>query len=585
MALEQTDIFKFTDSKPGLLLNGKIIDQDNFEVYIYPVQGILTLDSVNRNILLNRLKYKYKFPLAPLKLNPRDPSKWYIISFTKFQPEKNFFSFRAKKMVIDSSSHNKITLSINNSEHIQALMDLITAVANIGFYETGFKLPQNVRRNNPQFAKGISVNFNRVCHSNVYKDYTYYAFEGFKAHTLYLDDYKKFVLCIDPKAHLIKCITPDNNNVEEAVLQAGKTIASSKIPKIIRNEFKRKTMPLPRERKNRTNSLFRLLDNIPFRIEDNLIRINNYEILKEPIFEFGESHRAFLNRTDNLEEFLLKNLKKSGPYECVEREIIIQPLILDILKPYLDRYSESFNILKSKFNEILRCEVIFNDPINLTANPKDIEIELKGLYNDLVKNVDVCIGLSKGLEKTTIFWNPMKNGLQNIPSQIIRNSTFNSSKIFGDVYSLSIISQIYYKATGCQLWRIPQLDQSIFDARIGYDVGIHKIDNQKRAYIIGAAYLINKDGIIKFAPPPEIRVNKPTYYEDIPKDFVRELIEGPIKSWINKHGGTINRGILIQRDGLSKQNEWEGCLKWFLFNLIFSTCFEFLQVAFLNLCR
>lgn len=40
-------------------------------------------------------------------------------------------------------------------------------------------------------------------------------------------------------AHLIKCITPENENIEEAVLQAGKSIASSNIPKIIRNEFKR----------------------------------------------------------------------------------------------------------------------------------------------------------------------------------------------------------------------------------------------------------------------------------------------------------------------------------------------------------
>ncbi|MFX1499798.1 MAG: Piwi domain-containing protein [Promethearchaeota archaeon] len=557
--MEQTDIFNFTDTKPILLLNGRIIEQESFEVYIYPIQGFLKLDSINRNILLNRLKYKYKFPLAPLKLNPKDASKWYVISYEKFQPKKNCFTFKGKKIVIDSSSHNKITLSNNNSEHIQALTDLITAVANIGFYKNGFKLPQNVRRNNPQFAKGISVNFDRIQHSNDYKDYTYFVFEGFKADTLYLNDYNKFVLCIDPKAHLIKCITPDDNRIEEAVLQAGKSIASSKIPKIIRNEFKRKTMPLPRERKNRTNALFHLLNDVPFKISDKLIRINDYKTLKEPVFEFGDNQKAFLNRMDNLEEFLLKNIKKYGPFESVDKEIIIQPLILDILKPYLDKYLKSFTLLKNKFDSILRCEVSFNDPIILTANPKDIEIVLEGLHDDLEKNIDICIGLSKGLEKTTIFWSPIKKGLQNIPSQIIRNSTFNSPKIFGDVYSLSIISQLYYKATGCLLWRIPQLDQGNFDARIGYDVGIYKLDNNKRSYIIGAAYLINKDGIIKFAPAPKTRINKPTYYEDIPKDFVRDLIEGPIKSWINKHRGTIKKGILIQRDGLTKQNEWEGC--------------------------
>lgn len=559
MAFNQTDIFNYTDTKPSLILNGKFIELDNLEVYIYPIQGMLRLDHVNRNILLNRLKYKYKFPLAPLKLNPRDPSKWFIISFTKFQSEKKTFTFKGKKIVIDTLHHNKITLSTSNLEHIQALMDLITAVANIGFYEAGFKLPQNVRRKNPQFAKGISVNFNRIIYSNVYKDHTFYAFEGFKADTLYLSDEEKFALCIDPKAHLIKCITPDNDFVEEAVLQAGKSIASSTIPKIIRNEFKRATMPLPRERKNKTNSLFNLLNNIPFKIDNKLIRINNYEIIKEPFFEFGENHCAFLNRTDNLANFLIKNLKEHGPYETIERDLIIQPLVLDILKPFMGKYSKSFNILKSKFKDILKCNVEFNDPIILTANPKDIEIELNSLYSNLVKNVDLCIGISKGREKTTVFWNPIKKGLQNIASQVIRNSTFNSPKIFGDVYSLSIISQIYYKATGCLIWRIPQLDQGIFDARIGYDVGIYKIGDNRRAYIIGAAYLINKDGIIKFAPSPETRVNKPTFYEDIPKDFVKDLIEGPIKVWINKHRGSINKGILIQRNGLTKQNEWEGC--------------------------
>jgi len=559
MTSNQIDIFYFTGTKPSLILNGKFIELDNLEVFIYPIQGMLRLDHVNRNILLNRLKYKYKFPLAPLKLNPRDPSRWYIICFTKFQPEKNFFTFKGKKIVIDTSQHEKITLSTNNLEHVQALKDLITAVANIGFYEAGFILPQNVRRKNPQFAKGISVNFNRIIYSNVFKDHTFYAFEGFKADALYLSDEEKFALCIDPKAHLIKCITPNDENIEEAVLQAGKSIASSIIPKIIRNEFKRETMPLPRERKNRTNSLFSLLNNIPFNIDNKLIRISNYEIMKEPLFEFGENHRVLLNRSDKFEEFLIKNLKEHGPYETIERELIIQPLVLDILKPFMDKYSKNFNILKNKFKDILRCDVKFSEPIILTANSKDIEIELNGLYSRLLKNADLCIGISKGREKTTIFWNPIKKGLQNIPSQVIRNSTFNSPKIFGDVYSLSIISQIYYKATGCLIWRIPQLDQGIFDARIGYDVGIHKIGNNRRAYIIGAAYLINKDGIIKFAPPPETRVNKPTYYEDIPKNFVRDLIEGPIKTWINKHGGNINKGILIQRDGLTKQNEWEGC--------------------------
>ncbi len=559
MASDQVDMFNFIGTKPSLVLNGKFIQMDDYNVYIYAIQGILKLDPAKRNILLNRLKYKYKFALAPLKLDPRDPSQWYIIAFQKFKPERNSFTFRGKKIVIDTSSHKKITLTMNNLDHVQALMDLITATANLGFFQAGFIMPQNVRRNNPQFAKGIAAHFGRVIHSNIHKDHSFYAFEGFKADTIYLSSEDKFSLCIDPRAHLVKCITPENDNIEEVVLQAGKSIASSTIPRIIRNEFKRETMPLPRERKNRTKNLFTLLNNLPFNIDNNLVKINNYKNFKEPLFEFGDNRRAQLNRSDNLEEFLIRNLKESGPYETIDRELIIQPLTLDILNPYLDRHLQSFKILEKKFKEILRCDAIFNDPIILTANPKDIEIELEALYNNLVKNVDLCIGLSKGRERTTIFWQPIKKGLQNIPSQVIRNSTFNSKKIFGDVYSLSIIAQIYYKATGCLIWRLPQLDQGFFDARIGYDVGISKIDKNRRAYIIGAAYLVNKDGIIKFAPTPETRVNKPTYYEDIPKNFVRDLIEGPIKIWINKYGGNINKGILIQRDGLTKQNEWEGC--------------------------
>ena len=50
---------------------------------------------------------------------------------------------------------------------------------------------------------------------------------------------------------------------------------------------------------------------------------------------------------------------------------------------------------------------------------------------------------------------------------------FKYPKIFGDVYSLSIISQIFYKATGNLVWRIPQLEKGIFDARVGSDVGIY----------------------------------------------------------------------------------------------------------------
>ena len=196
MASNQTDIFNFTDTKPSLILNGKFIELDNLKVNIYPIQGILKLDHVNRNILLNLLKYKYKFPLAPLKLDPHDPSRWYIISFLKFQPDKNSLTFKGKKIVIDTSKNNRITLSMNNLDHVQALTDLITASANIGFYVAGFNLPQNVRRNNPQFAKGISVNFNRIIHSNVYKDHSFYAFEGFKADTVYISNEEKFALCL-----------------------------------------------------------------------------------------------------------------------------------------------------------------------------------------------------------------------------------------------------------------------------------------------------------------------------------------------------------------------------------------------------
>ena len=114
MASNQTDIFNFTDTKPSLILNGKFIELDNLKVNVYPIQGILKLDHVNRNILLNLLKYKYKFPLAPLKLDPHDPSRWYIISFLKFQPDKNSLTFRGKKIVIDTSKNNRITLSMNN---------------------------------------------------------------------------------------------------------------------------------------------------------------------------------------------------------------------------------------------------------------------------------------------------------------------------------------------------------------------------------------------------------------------------------------------------------------------------------------
>jgi len=559
LVYNQIDIYNFTDSNPALIINGKFITLYNTEVYIYPIQGILNLNSKNRNNLLHRLKYKFKFPLAPLKLDSRDASKWYIIAFDRFQPNRKNFTFQGKKIEIDTSMHNKIKLSLSNPEHIQALGDLITATVNIGFYKAGFKLPQNVRRRNPQFAKGISVNFNNIVHSNNYKDYTYYGFEGFKADTIFLEDKKKFILCIDPKTHLVKCITPNESNIEEAVIQAGKSIASSKIPKIIRSEFKRKTMPLPRERKRRTISLFNQLNKLPFKIGRDLVKISDYNIIKEPIFEFNGNKKVSLNRTDSLEEFLIKNLKKNGPFESYDKELIIQPLVLDILNPYLERYSKAFKILKRKFSDILRCDVNFNEPIILTANPKDIEIELEGIYKNLIKDVDLCIGISKGRERKTVFWNPIKKGLQNIPSQVIRNSTFNSPKIFSDVYSLSLITQIYYKATGNLLWRLPQLDQGSFDVRVGYDVGIYKIDDDKRAYIIGAAYLINKDGIIKFAPTPKTRINRPRYYEDIPKDFVRDLIERPIRSWIDKYNGEINKGILIQRDGLTNQNEWKGC--------------------------
>ncbi len=93
------------------------------------------------------------------------------------------------------------------------------------------------------------------------------------------------------------------------------------------------------------------------------------------------------------------------------------------------------------------------------------------------------------IKKKTLFKNINNNGKKRF---ILTNfyihffTFFKYPKIFGDVYSFSIISQIFYKDTGNLVWRILQLEKGIFDARVGYDVGIYKINKNKRAYIIGA---------------------------------------------------------------------------------------------------
>jgi hypothetical protein len=548
--------------RPKIRLNAVEIKlPPKMKLFISEIRGDFTQPDIHASHIYRKVNLKFDFACAGFYSRPQSNTSIWVVSVESLQP-LSFTDSGVQFRIIPS--REQVELDANNPEHAETLRELVFNFVQQAFVNLGYLKPGSVRTSSKRHPKGFMLKVDAPVKSMKNGLYWYHGYDGI---LLKVKNWQgdHMIIALDTVLPILKTTHPAEAGFQTMIDNNGEWPSTENLPDNISDAF---LLMRKKNAKKRLQQDLRLLDQVTFDAI-NAIKIGDFqserfEYIEEPKLLFGSNHSEQISKDTELSEFIAPLLMKHGPYNPILTPIRIQPVVMKQVEEEfgLDKIKEGLTGLQEVYRNLYKQDLIVNEIIILKETEDQVEAQCLTLAKKWKTDYDIVVGFLKGKKYNHPFRSALKRGLQNVPSQALKYFIMNSVKMFKDIMSHSILSQINYKATGKLMNPVDPEHLKEFQVRIYYDLGHFRLNFRSAPLgpnpiaLVGTAALITDQGIYGFQTASQI--NDVNQIEVPSRNLVRSIITEVIKKYLHDTGRTMIEGnILLQRDGKAHPDEYD----------------------------